>query len=256
MENMNLTTNTTAPAVIDEKPLCTVDVDQALQEWEAYQKITSKMLDETDYQDIKGKAYKKKSAWRKYARAFNISDEIIEKEIIKNDKGRVIEASFLVKAILPNGRYAEGWGNCSRWEGNKAHPNHDIPTTAHTRAKNRAIADLIGAGEVSAEEIQAEVNFQAKQNAKAKIQRKPEPKAKPKYEIPPKEVIEVQVVKDDPVPKPLDTAKDIASSIVAELPPNNTNLLFAKMELKKLIDSRIVSKEESEQVLKELEGMF
>ena len=52
MESLNLTTNTSAPAVVNEKPLCTVDVDQALQEWEAYQKITSKMLDETDYQDI------------------------------------------------------------------------------------------------------------------------------------------------------------------------------------------------------------
>ena len=152
--------------------ISTVNVDQALQEWYAYQTITEKMLDESDYQDIKGKAFKKKSAWRKYARAFNISDEIIEKDVVKTEKGNVIEASFVVRATLPNGRYAEGWGNCSRQEGNKSHPNHDIPSTAHTRAKNRAIADLIGAGEVSAEEIQGELKMEAVERAKAKLRKK------------------------------------------------------------------------------------
>jgi len=40
----------------------------------------------------------------------------------------------------------------SRW----AHEEHDVYALAHTRAKNRAIADLIGGGEVSAEEIESE----------------------------------------------------------------------------------------------------
>ena len=62
-------------------------------------------------------------------------------------------------------------GNCSRQEGNKAHPNHDIPATAMTRATNRAIADLIGAGEVTAEEIQAELKMEAVERAKAKLRK-------------------------------------------------------------------------------------
>jgi hypothetical protein len=153
--------------------ISTVNVDQALQEWQAYQTITEKMLDETDYQDIQGRRFKKKSAWRKYARAFNITTEIIDKDIVKTDKGAVKEASFIVRATLPTGRYADGWGNCSRQEGNKAHPNHDIPATAMTRATNRAIADLIGAGEVTAEEIQAELKMEAVERAKAKLRKKP-----------------------------------------------------------------------------------
>jgi len=153
--------------------ISTVNVDQALQEWNAYQKITELMLDETDYQQIQGRAFKKKSAWRKYARAFNITTEIIDKDIVKTDKGQVKEASFIVRATLPTGRYADGWGNCSRQEGNKAHPNHDIPATAMTRATNRAIADLIGAGEVTAEEIQAELKMEAVERAKAKLRKKP-----------------------------------------------------------------------------------
>ena len=129
------------------------NVDDALAQWEAYQIFTEKLLDKSDYIDIKGKAFKKKSAWRKYARAFNINTEIISKDILKNDKGVVIEAEFTVRATLPDGRHCDGWGNCSRREGNKNKPNHDIPATAMTRATNRAIADLIGAGEVTAEEI-------------------------------------------------------------------------------------------------------
>ena len=157
----------------DSAAISTVNVDQALEEWNAYQKITELMLDETDYQQIQGRAFKKKSAWRKYARAFNITTEIIDKDIVKTDKGQVKEASFIVRATLPTGRYADGWGNCSRQEGNKAHPNHDIPATAMTRATNRAIADLIGAGEVTAEEIQAELRMEAVERAKAKLRKKP-----------------------------------------------------------------------------------
>ena len=152
--------------------ISTVNVEQALEEWNAYQKITELMLDETDYQQIQGRAFKKKSAWRKYARAFNVTTEIIDKDIVKTEKsGAVKEASFIVRATLPTGRYADGWGNCSRQEGNKAHPNHDIPATAMTRATNRAIADLIGAGEVTAEEIQGEIEMEKRARAKAKLKK-------------------------------------------------------------------------------------
>ena len=120
---------------------------------------------ETDYQGGK----KKKSAWRKLARAFNISDEKICDRIIRDDNYQIISAYFEVKAILPNGRYGIGVGDCSifdkinkddtempsNFELRKRFTNaeHDVISTAHTRAKSRAIADLIGAGEVSAEEL-------------------------------------------------------------------------------------------------------
>ncbi len=129
------------------------NIEDALAQWEAYQIFTEKLLDKSDYIDIKGKAFKKKSAWRKYARAFNINTEIVSQDIEKNDKGIVTEATFVVRATLPDGRHCDGWGNCSRREGAKNKPNHDIPATAMTRATNRAIADLIGAGEVTAEEV-------------------------------------------------------------------------------------------------------
>ena len=183
------------PTIVEETNISTVNVDQALEEWNAYQEITEKMLDESDYQPIKGKMYKKKSAWRKYARAFNINTEIMEKEIIKSEKtGAVKEASFVVRASLPTGRYADGWGNCSRGERGFSHPNHDIPSTAMTRATNRAIADLIGAGEVTADEIQAEMTFQAKQNAKKKLSKKSADKKAEENEVIGAEVVEAEIV--------------------------------------------------------------
>ena len=147
------TTSTDVAVVEQTGSIQNFNVDDALAQWEAYQIFTEKLLDKSDYIDIKGKAFKKKSAWRKYARAFNINTEIISKDIIKNDKGIVTEAEFIVRATLPDCIHCDGWGNCSRREGNKNKPNHDIPATAMTRATNRAIADLIGAGEVTAEEI-------------------------------------------------------------------------------------------------------
>lgn len=153
LETVESETETVIAPIENNTALNMVDIDVALAQWEAYQVFTEKLLDTSDYIDIRGKAFKKKSAWRKYARAFNINTEIISKDISKNDKGRVIEAEFVVRATLPDGRHCDGWGNCSRTEGNKNKPNHDIPATAMTRATNRAIADLIGAGEVTAEEV-------------------------------------------------------------------------------------------------------
>ncbi|XP_065853634.1 uncharacterized protein [Euphorbia lathyris] len=48
---------------------------------------------------------------------------------------------------LLGGRFSDGWGSCERREKRFQKPNHDIPSTAETRAKNRACQDLLGIGE-------------------------------------------------------------------------------------------------------------
>ena len=95
----------------------------------------------------------KKSGWRLMAQAFNISDEIVEKERMVLPDGSIYWV-FTVRAIAPNGRYSLGIAGCSNNEPGKQNMReHDLMATAHTRAKNRAISDLIAAGEVSAEEM-------------------------------------------------------------------------------------------------------
>lgn len=178
MENGELTVvdeTSTTPTLQDQFDM--VDVEGASAYMDNYQKLVEALLDETDYQKISGKNAKKKSAWRKLATAFKISDEIVNEQLIFDDvDGQIVSARYKVKATLPNGRSTIGVGVCSIYDkiryngtakypadketpshfvlrGRFSHAEHDVPSTAHTRAKNRAIADLIGAGEVSAEEL-------------------------------------------------------------------------------------------------------
>ena len=173
-----------------------VDVDSAKAFMDNYQEVCKALLDKSDYQNVKinGKstAFKKKSAWRKIATAFNISDEILEKEIIRDDNYQIISATFAVKVTAPNGRSGIGTASCSifdkikhsdleqpsNFELRKRFNNaeNDVIGTAHTRAKSRAISDLVGMGEVSAEEM-AEMGVIEKPK---KVSVKPKTTAKPK----------------------------------------------------------------------------
>jgi hypothetical protein len=116
--------------------------------------LSAALLDKSDYQRIGGKEYKTKSAWRKLAAAFNVSDEIVEKNYDRDpESGRIVRAEFTVRATAPNGRSTVGVGLASVFERHFNNPEHDLPATAHTRAKSRAFSDLFGLGEVSAEEM-------------------------------------------------------------------------------------------------------
>lgn len=250
--------NTTSPTTL--APLQPVDVQAAEDFMNNYQELVEALLDETDYQEIYTKdgikKSKKKSAWRKLATAFNISDDVVEKEIIRDDCQRIISARYEVIATLPNGRHGIGTGGASIFDKiskkDEVEPSpfelrqrftnaeHDIISTAHTRAKSRAIADLIGAGEVSAEELEGlmskpkskpkavkpKVNGQsstmgAKPKSKKKAPSK-KPPVKPKVDD---EAIEVEhtVVEDMSEDKPTRTLKDIIDS--------DKNIRFAVDEL-------------------------
>lgn len=103
------------------------------------------------------KDLEKKSGWQKLARAFNADTEIVDRDLLRTSTGRVREAYYRIKSTLPNGRTVESDALCSRKEKGKDNASdHTIMSTAKTRATNRAIAELIGAGEVSAEEMKAD----------------------------------------------------------------------------------------------------
>ena len=82
---------------------------------------------------------------------------LVDRDLERTKTGRIKEAYYCVRATLPNGRSVESDALCSRFEkGKDKVSDHTIMSTAKTRATNRAIAELIGAGEVSAEEMSAE----------------------------------------------------------------------------------------------------
>lgn len=168
-------TSTTTPTVLHDQ-FDLVDVEGAKAFMTNYQETIKALLTDKDYQTIAGKDFKKKSAWRKLATAFRISDEVIDEKLEFDETGQIVSARYRVKAMLPNGRSTEGVGVCTIYDkiryhstknndadtetpsnfilrGRFSNAEHDVPSTAHTRAKNRAISDLIGAGDVSAEEM-------------------------------------------------------------------------------------------------------
>jgi len=130
-------------------------IDDAVQQFKLYQQLKERLATEDDFQPIAGKKHPKKSFVRKVQRFFNISCELLRDEPLKDKDGKVIAWIATARAIhLPTGAYQDADGSCSFDEKvEKQRTIHNIRAHAITRAKNRAILDLVGFGEVSAEEI-------------------------------------------------------------------------------------------------------
>ncbi len=172
----------------DALPLPIVTPQEAQAHMVLYGALVEAVCKEDDYQGFPArvkdgdgrwvtttKRFKKKSAWRKISTFFGISTEKVG-DSIRDDLG---DGHFgfrcTMRAIAPNGRKFEAEAGCSTFEEKYdieqyadedlgkyekrrrkalARSYHDILATAQTRATNRAISDLIGSGEVSAEEMQ------------------------------------------------------------------------------------------------------
>lgn len=157
---MNNITNSPAVALAKTKPSISLlikpvaSTNDIVSAWQDYQNLKAKLLNESDYQLIQGKNCIKKSGWRKIQTAFSISDELISEE--RKDYKSYFVYEVTVKVTAPNGRYTFGVGSCASNERKFAHVEHDVRSTAHTRSKNRGISDLVGGGDVSAEEMVTE----------------------------------------------------------------------------------------------------
>jgi len=131
-------------------------VDDAVEAFEQYQELRNKLGDERDFVTIRGKEHPKKSWANKLARFFGISIEILDEEWESDDNGDKT-CKIMVRAAMPNGMSRDATGSCDSTEKQeKQATTHNIRAHASTRAKNRAILELVGFGEVSAEEISAD----------------------------------------------------------------------------------------------------
>lgn len=121
------------------------------------------------------KKRKRKSAWRKLARYFNVDLEIL-REVIghrhdANTCSRIVlskagvqmrddedcscpttYARFHFRVIAANGRVGWGVGIASANERGFKAQDHSLPATAASRGISRAISDMIGAGEASSDD--------------------------------------------------------------------------------------------------------
>ena len=164
-----------APAAISRleplRPLPLVDVQRAMGE---YQEGLHAILQEQDWQtfsdrDGRERRFVKRNGWRKISTWFGfdllIKSTVVERAIARvcpqcghtymerGAEGDPLRALVEGRAVAPNGRQAEDVGACSVTERAFSKPEHDLVSTAATRALNRATANLVGMGElVSAEE--------------------------------------------------------------------------------------------------------
>lgn len=138
------------------RPLPVHEVKRAMTE---YQEGLAAVLAEQDWQhftdrDGNSRKFVKRSGWRKIATWFGLDLFIGRITVERDERGRILRAEIVARAVGPNGRVAEDVGACALDEPRTFYkPEHDLRATAATRALNRAISNLVGMGDVSAEEI-------------------------------------------------------------------------------------------------------
>lgn len=131
-----------------------VSPEIAAEQWKKFELLKEKLLSDDDYQIIAGKRFIKRSGFRKLGLYFGISDRILKEERVDRPDGSFMWR-IVAEVIAPNGRTCIGVGACDSRERKFAHAEHDVFATSHTRAKSRAISDMVAGGIVSAEEVEA-----------------------------------------------------------------------------------------------------
>ena len=198
--------------------------ERVLAAMKAFEWFKSNALTPSDYQPIAGHNYIKKSGWMKIALACNVSLEKREERIEDLESGvRVYHYTY--RAIAPSGRFADAVGSASTDEREFTHEVHDVRALAQTRACNRAISNLVGGGEVSAEEMVG-------------VEKKAEAKPVEPEVTKPSEKIMIRFTKDTPeiIGVDLKTHGPFKAEDIASLPRENAEALV-KQGLAKAIPS-------------------
>ncbi len=161
-------------------------IEAVQQVFQAFQDAKKSLLSSGDVLQAPDGVYIKKSGWRKIAVFFGISLRKVAEGWVEGASTPTWYVTY--RATAPGGQYQDATGYCSwgegmprgrvasakekaaqlvkakKWsqgyadrhvQGVIAKLEHDVRVTAETRAKNRAISDLVGGGEISAEEIES-----------------------------------------------------------------------------------------------------
>lgn len=168
-----------------------VKVEEAVSAWKEYQSLRTALKGAGDFQKFQVKQKNEFGQWEttekeaptkqwanKLSRFFNVEVRVVTREKVDEEEDKGIKHFtwyVTAVAVAPNGLAREGEGACSSYEKVDrygklpARARHDVYTTAATRAKNRAILELVGFGEVSAEELEAETFDQSKNSNPADL---------------------------------------------------------------------------------------
>lgn len=132
----------------------TASVTDLAKRFKDYQDLKEKILTDDDKVKINGKEYIKKSGRTKFEVAFNLSTKILSerKEVNPIDPSKYAY-HFTVECRADNGRVIEEVGSCDNTEKQGA-AEHVIRSMAKTRGTSRAVFEMIGAGDMAAEEAE------------------------------------------------------------------------------------------------------
>lgn len=149
-----------------------VTLDKAIESFKLFEEAKSKILTENDIIWLgpdgkpttkdKGKPHILRSGWRKLARFFGLSFSV---ELVKKIKERDEKGEYYIyisRAVVehPSGARSIMDGVASSRDpfftkgGTRAPDEENIIMKSQTVALNRAISDLLGSGEISAEEVE------------------------------------------------------------------------------------------------------
>lgn len=137
------TDSTTSIEVIERPGLAIPNPKRMVAQAKEFAALKRRLLTKEDYVQVSGTWIIKRSGWRKLAAIFGLSDEIVY-EHRQELSGGGFSWEIRVRMIAPNGRFVEAVGSCSSTERKYAHPDHDVRSVAHTRAKSRATSDMLG----------------------------------------------------------------------------------------------------------------
>ena len=141
-----------ALAVIDAAPLMPMSMGTTFSAYKSMQTEIDKAMPD-QIMSIQGRQFRKKGYWRAVRAAFQLKVTCVHEERI--EVGGDWGYSALYRAEGRNGMSADGDGVCMSTEkSERQRSEHNVRSHAHTRAFNRAVSNLVGFGEVSAEEVE------------------------------------------------------------------------------------------------------
>lgn len=154
-------TQALVPAADPGSPLPVFSGEQMAEAFRAYRQLQD-TLDRAmpdAIMKIQGRAFRKKAYWRAVRTAFNLDVRLVAER--RDEHGENWGWLVTYRATAPNGRSADGDGACyaSEKPGRGQATEHNVRSHAHSRAFNRAVSNLVGFGEVSAEEADREPRF-------------------------------------------------------------------------------------------------
>jgi hypothetical protein len=138
--------------VVDAAPLMPMSMGTTFHAYKAMQGEIDKAMPD-QIMTIQGRQFRKKGYWRAVRAAFGLKVWCVSEERIES--GADWGYSVLYRAEAKNGMSADGDGVCMASEkAERQRTIHNVRSHAHTRAFNRSVSNLVGFGEVSAEEMQ------------------------------------------------------------------------------------------------------